>query len=155
MVTLNQINDFLNSKKLAIAGVSRDQKKFGYLVFKDLKNKGYDVCPVNPNAEVIDDIKCYKNLSEIPGDYRNLLIVTPENKTMQVVMDAYNKGIKKIWIQQKSENREILIYAKEKGLNLIYKRCIFMFTEPVTGGHKFHRTINKIFGNYPKLQKKN
>ena len=53
MVTLKSINDFLSVKELAIAGVSRNNKKFGGMVFQELKAKGYKLYPVNPNAEMI------------------------------------------------------------------------------------------------------
>jgi len=154
MVTIEQINNFLATKKLAMAGVSRDSKKFGNMVFKSLIEKGFEVCPINPLANEIDDVKCYSSVKEIPVGFDRLLIVTPENKTMQVVQDAFEKGIKLIWIQQKSENKEILQFAREKGFDVIYKKCIYMFAEPVSGGHKFHRTIAKIFGSYPKSEKK-
>ena len=39
MATLNEIRKFLAPKKLAIAGVSRNPKKFGGSVFKELKEK--------------------------------------------------------------------------------------------------------------------
>jgi hypothetical protein len=150
MVSMEQINSFLTPKKLAIAGVSRDKKKFGYMVFKDLVEKGFDICPINPAAEEIDNIKCYKSVNEIPEEYKNLFIVTPVEKTMQIIEEAYKKGIKNIWVQQHSESRESLLFAKEKKMNVIYKRCIFMFAGPVTGGHKFHRFLVKLFGSYPK-----
>jgi predicted CoA-binding protein len=48
MVTKKIIEEFLGPRKLAIAGVSGNSKKFGYLVFRDLKANGYEVYPVNP-----------------------------------------------------------------------------------------------------------
>ena len=150
MVTLNQIEDFLVEKKLAIAGVSRNSKKFGYLVFKHLRERGYDICPINPNADNIDDLKCFTSVKEIPDLYDRLLIVTQVNNTIDVLKEAIDRGIKKIWIQNKSENKEVLKLAEEKNIDVIYKKCIFMFVEPVEGGHKFHRTIVKFFGSFPK-----
>ena len=55
MITKAQINEFYSQSPIALIGVSRDKKKFGYMVFKELKNKGYKVVPVNSSADIIDD----------------------------------------------------------------------------------------------------
>ena len=150
MTTINQIESFLAAKKMAIAGVSRDEKKFGYLVFRNLAEKGFEVCPVNPNADEINNTKCYHSVKEIPDSYDRLLVVTPEKQTLEVVKEAIEKGIQHIWIQNKSENKEVLEYIKDKEVDIIFKKCVYMFADPVDGGHKFHRAIVKLFGGYPK-----
>ena len=144
------IENFLSSKKLAIAGVSRDPKKFGHSVFTDLKKKGYEVFPINPAAEQIDGFDCFRSVNELPSDVRNLLIFTAKDKTLGILKEAVGKGINNIWIQQMSDTPEALEYAKDKPINLVAKQCIFMWTEPVSGVHKFHKTIKKIFGALPK-----
>jgi hypothetical protein len=59
MVSKKNIQDFLEPKKLAIAGVSRNPKKFGHAVFRELKKSGYSVYPINPNTDTLDGEKCY------------------------------------------------------------------------------------------------
>jgi len=150
MVTKKQIENFLEPRKLAIAGVSRNPKKFGYMVYRDLKKNGYDIYPVNPLTPEIDGVKCYPTVSDLPADVKHLLVLTPKKKTDAVLREAINKGIKNIWVQQMSETAETIKIAEEYQVELIYKKCIFMFAEPVSGLHKFHRTIMKIFGRLPK-----
>ena len=43
MNTLKQINQFLESQPIAMVGVSRNPKKFGYTDFKELKDKGINL----------------------------------------------------------------------------------------------------------------
>jgi len=135
---------------MAIAGVSRNPKKFGHTVYTDLKKKGYEIFPVNPEADKIDGLECFHSVSELPSDVRHLLIFTSKDKTLGVLKEAFAKGINNIWIQQMSDTPEALAYAREKQLNLIAKQCIFMWTDPVSGIHKFHRTLKKFFGGFPK-----
>ncbi len=149
-VTQQQIDNFLQSKKIAMAGVSRSPKKFGYTVFKDLLKNGYTVLPINPNADTIDDIKCYKSIADLPSEVDSLLIMTPKSATDNVLREAISKGIKNIWIQQMAETRETLKIAEEFQKKIITRKCIYMFAEPVPGLHKFHRTLVKIFGGLPK-----
>jgi len=150
MTKKESISQFLAPKKLAIAGVSRNTKKFGYAIFNELRQKGYEICPINPNTDEIDGIKCYKSVSEIPADFEKLFIVTPKNETDLILKQASEKGIKHVWIQQMSNTKETSEIATKNGINLIEKECIFMFAEPVTSVHKFHRIIMKIFGQIPK-----
>ena len=144
------ISQFLAPKKMAIAGVSRNTKKFGYAIFNELRQKGFDICPVNPNADEIDGVKCYKSISELPAEFEKLFVVTPKNETDLILKQASEKGIKHIWVQQMSDSKETSRIAKENGIELIDKECIFMFAEPVTSVHKFHRLIWNIFGKMPR-----
>lgn len=148
-VTKELINTFLEPRKMAIAGVSRNEKKFGYQVFKELLDKGYDVVPINPRAEAIHNIPCKASVSELTDDIESLLILTPKKQTDEVLKQAIQKGIKNIWVQQSSETEETLKIAEEYQKDIIFNKCIYMFAEP-KGFHKFHRTIVKLFGGLPK-----
>jgi predicted CoA-binding protein len=149
-VRKQQITTFLNGKRLAIAGVSRDPKKFGHLVFKDLTKNGYTILPVNPNVESIDGVKCFKSVNDLPGDVESLLIMTPKPMTDNTLREAISKGIRNIWVQQMSETKDTLRIAEEYQREIISGKCIYMFAEPVSGFHKFHRAVMKIFGGLPK-----
>lgn len=144
------IETFLEEKKMAVTGVSRDPKKFGYQVYHALKNKGYEVYPLNPMTTEIDGERCYQNLSEIPSHVNNLLILSSRDKTVAIVKDAIKKGIKNIWIQQMSDSKEAIDIATSGNVNLVSGQCILMFAEPVEGFHKFHRGVKKFFGALPK-----
>lgn len=149
MVSLKVIENFLEGKKFAVAGVSRNPDKFGNKVFTRLIEKGYELLPVNPNTDNIQGLKCYRFISELPEGTSKLLIVTPKNLTLQIVKEAVSKGIRNIWIQQKSDTPEAVELAKSAGISLITGQCIFMFAEP-DGGHKMHRNILSFFRLLPK-----
>ena len=151
MVTLNEINNFLAPRKMAIAGVSRNPKKFGGSIFKELKEKGFDLYPVNPNADEIQGIKCYKSVDDLPAEVEHLFIVTQKHETESVARAAIKKGVKMVWIQQQSDTPDAVKLIQEAGIPLIYKKCIMMFADPVKSVHGFHRFLVKTFGGYPKL----
>jgi predicted CoA-binding protein len=149
-VTRKAIESFLSTKKIAIAGVSRNPKKFGYTVFKELTQKGFDVYPINPNTNSLGGIPCFQSIAALPSDVKNLLILTPKDQTTGLVRDAVSNGISAIWIQQMSETPEAIKLAEENHINLVSKQCILMWTEPVVGFHKFHRSVKRLFGLLPK-----
>jgi hypothetical protein len=152
MTNLTRIQKFLEPKKIAMAGVSRNHKKFGTAVFKDLKSKGFDLYPVNPNADKILGEQCFKSVLDLPADVKHLFIVTPKVETAGVVRNAVEKGIEMIWIQQSADTEEAIKIANENKIPVIYKKCILMFADPVKGIHGFHRFLAKTFGDFPKTE---
>ncbi len=148
--TKASIDAFLASRKLAIAGVSRDPKKFGYQVFKQMQEKGFEVYPVNPETDMIDGNPCFRSIGSLPLNVHSLLIVTGKKQTRGIVAEAIAKGIDNIWIQQMSDTPEAIELAGSRPLNLVTGECILMHTNPVTGFHKFHRNIRRFFGRMPK-----
>jgi predicted CoA-binding protein len=151
MTTLNQIQKFLAPRKFAIVGVSRNPKKWGGAIFKELTEKGFELYPVNPNADEIQGVKCYNSVSDLPDDVKYIHITTKKTETEEVVKAAIEKGIEMIWIQQGSQTTEAVEIAEKAGIQLIYKKCIMMFAEPVKSIHGFHRSLVKLFGGYPKM----
>ena len=141
------INDIINEKEIAIAGVSRNPKKFGNVVYKTLREKGYTVYPVNPNAENFEGEKSYKSVKELPNKVKNLVILLKPNEVPEIVDQSIEKGIAKIWLQQGSTNKKAIEKARNSGVEMVTNKCILMYTNP-NGIHKFHARINKLFGKY-------
>ena len=149
MITKIQINEFYSQSHMALIGVSRNKKKFGFMVFNELKNKGYTVYPVNRNADTIEEVVCYRTIDTLPAQITAAVVMTPKKSTLEAVQQLILKGIKQIWIQQSSDTPEAIELAGKNGVNLIYGKCIFMFSEPVTGMHKFHKSILRFFNRLP------
>ena len=150
MIALNTIESFLAQKELAFCGASRNPKKFGRVVYDTLKEKGYKLHPVHPFTDEIAGDTCVKEIAGLPHEVKKLYIVTGKDQTTDIVEQAAKKGIREIWIQQSSDTPESIEIAEKYDITLIHKQCIMKFTDPVSGIHKFHRSINKIFGTLPK-----
>jgi len=148
------IDLFLHDKRIAIAGVSHNPKKFGYLLFKTAREKGYSVVPINPKGGVIDGIACIESVANLQGEVSNLLIATHKRDTQKVVEDAIIKGIRNIWIQNGCETKEAISIARENNINLVSQLCFLMYAWP-KGIHKFHQTISRWVGKYIKESAQN
>jgi len=149
MTTLKQINEFLDSPAIALVGVSRNPKKFGYAAFKELKEKGMNIIPVNPEADEIMGVKSYHNVTSLPAEVKGIIILTKKDQTASVVREAKEKGIKQIWVQQMADSKEALDELKGSDINFVTGECILMHYK-ANSIHKFHRAIVKLFGRYPK-----
>ncbi|HUV01702.1 MAG TPA: CoA-binding protein [Bacteroidales bacterium] len=149
MVTLKQIEEFLASEPIAMAGVSRNPKKFGFAAFRELKEKGMNILPINPYADIIHGSKVFKDVKSLPADVKGLIIMTKKGQTAGIIRDAREKGIKQIWIQQMADSKEALKELEGSGINVITRECILMHYKPHSI-HKFHKAIRKFFRTFPK-----
>jgi predicted CoA-binding protein len=149
MTSLRQIEDFIAAEPIAMVGVSRNPKKFGQMAFKELKDKGLNIIPVNPAADEILGIKAYPDINSLPLAVKGVIIMTEKNQTPGVVKEARAKGIKNIWIQQMADSKEALKELEGSDINYITGECILMHYKP-QGIHKFHKAIKKFFGRFPK-----
>lgn len=149
MVTLKQIEEFIASEPIAIAGVSRNPRKFGFTAFRELKEKGMKIIPVNPYAEEIHGSKVYPDIKSLPDNVKGLIIMTQKSRTAGVVKEAKERGLKHIWIQQTSDSKEALAELQGSDINYITGQCILMHYKPHSI-HKFHGRLKKFFGRFPK-----
>ncbi|MEI6137851.1 MAG: CoA-binding protein [Mariniphaga sp.] len=147
--TLNQIEDFLKSGPFVLYGVSKVKQKFGNTILKELIAKGFRIFPMYKNLEEIENIKCYKHLSELPEKVGAAIVCTKPEKTAVILEGLKASGIKKIWLQQGSANSGIYEKALMDFDSVIYHKCILMFAIQ-TGMHQFHARILRFFGSFPK-----
>lgn len=149
MTSLKQIEDFIAAEPIAMVGVSRNPKKFGQMAFKELKDKGLNIIPVNPAAEEILGAKAYPNVNALPPEVKGVVIMTKKDQTATVVREAKAKGIKNIWIQQMADSKDALKELEGSDINFITGECILMHYKPHSV-HKFHKALKKFFGRFPK-----
>lgn len=149
MVALKQIDEFLTSEPIAMVGVSRNPKKFGFAAFRELKDKGMNIIPVNPYAEEIHGTRVYKDIKSLPPEVKGIIIMTKKDQTVSVIKEAKESGLKQIWIQQMADSKEALNELKGTGINYISGECILMHYKPHSI-HKFHKALRKFFRTFPK-----
>lgn len=143
-----KIQDFVQSKRLAVVGVSRSEQKFGTAIYKELKTRGYDVFGVNPNMDAIDGEPCYASIGDLTGKVDGVVICVPPQKAAGVVREAAAAGITKIWLQQGAQSLETSKAAREMGVAPVEGKCILMYAGEVKSVHAFHRFFAKLFGQY-------
>jgi uncharacterized protein len=149
MASLKQIEDFIAAQPIAMVGVSRNPKKFGQMAFRELREKGLNIIPVNPAGGEILGEKAYPDVNSLPPQVGGVIVMTKKDQTAAVVREVRNKGIKNIWIQQNSVSKEAIKELEGSNINYITGECILMYHKP-HGFHKFHKAFKKLFGKYPK-----
>jgi hypothetical protein len=140
------VQNFVQCKRIAVVGVSRDAKKFGNAIYTELKKRGYQVYAVNPSIQDLAGEPCYPGLEALRGKIDGAVICLQPAKITAVLQEAAQIGLHNIWLQQGSESPEVLKTARDLGLNPVSKKCILMYATPVQSFHNFHRFVMKLVG---------
>ena len=122
-----RIKEFLRKENIfAVVGVSRDKKKYGYKVYKNLKEAGYKVYPINPNASEIEGEKCYSSLSELPEKPDVVNLVVQPKITEEIGGNAKNWELKKVWMQPGAESKEAIKFCLQNSIEVVYNVCVML-----------------------------
>jgi uncharacterized protein len=124
MTTQEDVAGFLAQDKIAVVGASRSRSKYGNIVYRDLRAKGYRVLAVNPVAKTIEDDPCYRDLRSIPHPVDAVIFIVPPIRTEAVVKEALELGIRYFWMQPGAESDEAVRLCEERGAHVVHGLCI-------------------------------
>jgi predicted CoA-binding protein len=147
--------EFLASRRVAVTGVSRQAQDHGAnVVYKRLRERGYDVFAVNPNADEVEGDRCYHDLRSIPGGVEAVVIGTRPEIAEQTMRECDELGIEHVWMHRGpgsgSVSKEAAQYGRERGIAVIDGGCPCMFGPTADFGHKAMRLVLTLSGNVPK-----
>jgi predicted CoA-binding protein len=135
-----QVAEFLSSRRIAVAGVSRSGREAANAVFRKLRDRGYDVVPINPRATQVEGVDCHPDLRSVPGAVDALMVVTHPSVAADLVRQAAQRGIRHVWFHrsfgQGSLSQDALQACAEGGIQPIVGGCPLMVLEPVDVGHR-------------------
>jgi predicted CoA-binding protein len=148
-------SEFLAKKRVAVTGVSRQAKDHGSnVVYKRLRERGYEVFPVNPNADEVEGDRCYHDLRSIPGGVEAVVIGTRPEIAEETMRECADLGIAHVWMHRGpgagSVSRAAAEYGRERGIAVIDGGCPCMFEPTADFGHKVMRAVFTLSGNVPR-----
>jgi predicted CoA-binding protein len=121
----SEIKRIYGMKNIAVVGMSKTEGKAANYVPRYLIEQGYNVIPVNPTTLDVMGKKSYPLVSNISESIDIVDVFRPSRDVSAVVTDALKKeGIKVIWMQEGIYSEEAERMAKEKGVDVVYNRCI-------------------------------
>lgn len=118
--------EMLKKKKWVVVGVTKDQDKFGYKIFKRLKDKGFLVYGVNPKYDEIDGEKIYKSILEIDDDIDCVSMVVSPKISLKVIDEIVKSKINYVWFQPGAFDEEVLDKSKQNKLEIVYFDCVYV-----------------------------
>ena len=151
---IEAIEDFLAQKRIAVVGVSRSGDLPANAIYRKLRQAGYEVFAINPNAQELEGDPCYPNLAAVPRPLDGVVIATHPTVTAQITRDCARLGIRRVWIHrsfgQGSLSEEAVDYCLTHNITVIPGGCPMMFCEPVDFGHKCIHWFLNLTGGLPK-----
>jgi len=156
MVTIKEAaTDFLATKKVAVTGVSRTPGGHGSnVVYKRLKQRGYEVFAVNPNTEIVEGDRAYPDLTSIPGGVEAVVIGTKPETAEATMRECADLGIKNVWMHRSSGAGSVspaaTEYGRAHGVTVIDGGCPLMFDPTADLGHKCMKFFLSMSGAVPK-----
>jgi uncharacterized protein len=148
-------SEFLSHKRVAVTGVSRKPENHGSnVVYKRLRERGYEVFAVNPNADEVEGDRAYQDLRAIPGGVDAVVIGTRPEIADETMRECAELGIKHVWMHRGpgagSVSQTATAYGRERGITVIDGGCPCMFDPTADFGHKAMRFMFTLNGNVPK-----
>jgi predicted CoA-binding protein len=148
-------SEFLANKRVAVTGVSRETKSHGSnVVYQRLRDRGYDVFAVNPNADEVEGDRCYHDLRSIPGGVNAVVIATRPEIAEETMRECADLGIEHVWMHRGpgagSVSEAAADYGRRQGIAVIDGGCPCMFDPTADFGHKAMRVVFTLAGNVPK-----
>ena len=151
-----KVHDFLAQRRIAVAGVSRDnsQHAASNLIYRRLKSTGHDVFAVNPHMQSFAGDRCYPDVQSIPGGVDGVVVVTRPETTARIVRDCNDAGVRRVWMHQSigrgsSVSPEAVEYCRQHNISVIAGGCPMMYGSGVDFGHTCMRWILKLTGGLP------
>jgi predicted CoA-binding protein len=126
--------------------VSRTPKGHGSnTVYQRLRQRGYEVFAVNPNARQVEGDACYPDLTSIPGGVDAVVIGTRPETAETTMRECADLGIKHVWMHRGpgagSVSATAAAYGRAQGITVIDGGCPCMFGPTSDFGHRVMRLI--------------
>jgi predicted CoA-binding protein len=147
--------EFLSSRRIAVTGVSRTPKGHGgNVVYQRLRQRGYEVFAVNPNADEVEGDMCFQDLKSIPGGVDTVVIGTSPEVAEDTMRECADLGIEHVWMHRAfgagSVSEAAADYGRRHGIHVIDGGCPLMFDPTADIGHKAIRFVCTMSGKVPR-----
>ncbi len=117
---------------VAVVGASKDPAKYGNVIYRDLRRKGFVVFAVNPNRTHVAGDEAFPSLKELPARPTIVDMVVPPAVGAGVLRECLDLGLMNVWLQPGAESPENLAFLQERGFNYIADACIMVHTRLAT-----------------------
>ena len=111
---------------IAIVGATDAPGKYGGIIYRDLKAKGYRVVGVNPGRSTVDGDPAYPDLASLPEQPDIVNVVVPPARTLRVLDAASEIPDVAVWIQPGAADDRVRVRADELGIPALIDACIMI-----------------------------
>ena len=111
---------------VAVIGATDHPAKYGGIIYRDLKAKGYKVFAVNPNRETVDGDPCWPSVKDLPEKPTIANFVIPAARGLEVLDQCEEAGIFNIWVQPGAESPELEERLRNGPFTWLTRACVMV-----------------------------
>jgi uncharacterized protein len=123
-VSLKPDDVLRDGKIFAVVGATRNMDKYGYQIFRILKDYGYMAYAVNPNYSSIEEYPCFPSLAEVPEKPDVVVTVVPPDVTEAIIEEAHRLSIPTIWMPPGSGSTAAIQKCEDCRLEHVDEVCV-------------------------------
>ena len=110
-------------RRWAVIGVSAKPERDSHRVAMFLRERGYEIYPVNPRLESWEGQPAYPDLESVPGPVDVVDLFRRPEDVPPHVGEAIEKGARVVWMQLGISHPDAASAAEGRGLTVIQDRC--------------------------------
>ena len=115
-----------HEESLAIVGATDHPSKYGGIIYRDMKRKGFPVFAVNPYRDTVDGDPCWAKVSDLPEQPTVVVLVVPAKRGIGVVQDAAEAGVRNIWVQPGALSNELQDVLEAGDFDWLAEACVMV-----------------------------
>lgn len=111
---------------IAVIGATDHPGKYGGIIYRDLKSRGFKVFAVNPNRATVDGDPCWPTVKDLPEKPTIVDFVVPAREGVKVLADCAEAGLRNIWVQPGAFSPEMREVLEEGDFDWVAETCIMV-----------------------------
>lgn len=111
---------------LAIIGATDHPSKYGGIIYRDMKGKGFKVFGVNPYRDTVDGDPCWHRVTDLPETPTIAVFVVPAKRGLDVLKDCAEAGVENIWIQPGAFSDDLRTALDDGDFNWLAEACVMV-----------------------------
>ncbi len=120
-----EVREILGLNTVAVVGCSSTPGKDAHEIPKYLQAQGYEIIPVNPNADEVLGRPAYDSLSDVEVEIEIVDVFRPSPEVAGIVDEALARDdVEVVWLQLGIHDDEAVARAEAAGLRVVQDRCI-------------------------------
>jgi acetate---CoA ligase (ADP-forming) len=136
VASASAVRRFLEPRSVAVVGASRTRGTIGGELFRNLLDSGFQgpVYPVNPKADVVQSVRAYPTVTDIPDEIDLAVIAVPASMVATVAEDCAKKGVDALLVisagfaeigeEGRTRQEELLRVARRHGMRIVGPNCM-------------------------------
>ncbi len=147
--SIEEARAFLGARRIAVVGVSRNEKDFSRYVLRELARRGRDVVPVNPALAEAEGRRCFARVQDVSPPADAALLLTSPAQTERVLRDCIEAGIRRVWLHRGAgpgaASTAALALCAASRIQVVQGLCPFMALPDAGFPHRVHHFFRHAF----------